>query len=349
MRSPDADAVARVLESHERRAYVLLVGNATFVYDERSDQQDLDAARALADMLARECRAPVLAAVNHDDDVLWLALADPSGRSDIYNSFPGYFDDGSDVPAIFDVARLCAAFGVPGRARKVEGLLGQRHADIGLEFERHQRLAALIGIDKRAAILGYGYVVRGEARQLEPPAQILCVAGAPDPGVAANRGPAPVRLGSTESPNPMYERSMAAMQAEAPGVFWNSYALALQEGDVPERSQALFGVAHGNGHFLFTRLREYVISHRLVGRDGWIHADDLLADFLGEREFNQLALARLLLAALGLQPFSAEQIASFQRGDPELLGRIARAVDASIRATDPELGTSSGDEPDEGP
>jgi hypothetical protein len=109
----------------------------------------------------------------------------------------------------------------------------------------------------------------------------------------------------------------------------------LADAKVHERFVPLLGVAEGNGQVLFRRLRDYVVANKLVGPGGWIRADDLLTEFLGEREFHHAALNRLLREALHIPPLSTEQISAFGRGDAELLQRIARGFEAVERDANP--------------
>jgi hypothetical protein len=127
----------------------------------------------------------------------------------------------------------------------------------------------------------------------------------------------------------------AALNAEEKDLFWDAYALALADAKVHERFVPLLGVAQGNGQVLFRRLCDYIVGNELVDPAGWIHADDLLAEFLGERDFRLTSLSRLLRGALHISPLSAEQVAAFGRGDAELLRRIAHGFDAVERDANP--------------
>src|SRR5258708_10828039 len=197
MRGVDPDGVASVLESHERTAFIATVGDSAFIYDERCDAQDLSESRTLARIVARERRISVLAVSNHDDDVLWIALADQRGAANVYDSYPGYFDGGSDQPKLSSLSRLIAAFGAP-RA-ELETLLRTPHGAIGLEVERHRRLMSILTMNPDAAVFGYRYVAEGELeialpsvslRHVGSPAEPPAIEGALDVPVI----PAPAML-----------------------------------------------------------------------------------------------------------------------------------------------------------
>jgi hypothetical protein len=341
----DIDAVAGALTDLDRVAWLASDGRATVVFDRACDEQDERQLERLAVALSKRLDCAALGAGNHDDDVLLLVLAERGKVTDRYDSNPGYFKGRRDGPEGGSGAALCAAFGADDRIRKVEKVLRTVHADFPLEIDRHRALQSLLGLPETLSFLGYRYVARGELDGDSAAATLRRVGAAGgDTPTAAGGAPSADMASHPALNEPTYERSMAAMQAESPDVFWNAYALMLQDAEVPERSRPIFGVARGNGYMLFERMRSYLISHRLIGHDGWVRADDQLADLVGEREFNQLALGRLLLAALGLQPMTAEQIAAFQRGDPDLLRRIGGAVQEVIRAEDPAFGGGEDDE-----
>src|SRR5689334_13023789 len=94
VRGAKAQEAVRTLETERRRAAVAVVDDVTFVYDAICDDQKTEDLRALAQLLSRELGAPALAALNHDDDVLWLALARNGTVVDVYNSFPEFESGG---------------------------------------------------------------------------------------------------------------------------------------------------------------------------------------------------------------------------------------------------------------
>ena len=105
-----SNARSAIAALRDRAAFVAEVDDATFVYDERCDGQRVDELRALAKHLSKECRAPTLAALNHDDDVLWIALARDGAIVDVYESNPGFERGKSEPPSIANLDALCEAF-----------------------------------------------------------------------------------------------------------------------------------------------------------------------------------------------------------------------------------------------
>src|SRR5688572_23459580 len=82
-------------------------------YDEKSEAQDFQIITELGSRLSLDLGAPVLAAVVHDDAILFFQLYENGEMSDDYDSSPGYFDPDAEpsAPNGGDAERLCAAFG----------------------------------------------------------------------------------------------------------------------------------------------------------------------------------------------------------------------------------------------
>jgi hypothetical protein len=327
LKAADTSAVVPILESHRRRAFVSTVGSSTFVYDERCDAQDLDELRSLAETLSRECGAPALAACNHDDDVLWLALAEDGRVAWVYDSYPGYFDGGSDEPALQSCTTLCAAFGSDAGATEVEALLRRRHSDVGFELERHQQLATLLGIDPAAAVLGYRYVSQGEMGDQT----VVAVGGVPAPGTVATRNGSVPAAAAT----PLAEAvtATAAMQA-AVG------ALALSEVDLPTEAAPLIGQGRMNGWLAVTRLQQYLERNGLIGvgdaNTRFVRGDVHVQALLGIRDFPYHELALLVVKRLGLSALNDELRAAIESGDQKTARRIGEALSACFRQIDGE-------------
>jgi hypothetical protein len=320
----DLDAVAGAIARLDRQAYVARDARATYVFDEQCDEQDLDELERLTTALSKDLQCVALGACNHDDDALVLLLAKAGALVDRYDSTPE-FDGPPGPPRGGDAARLSAAFGVPDKGGVVDALLRRRHEDIGMEVDRHVELCQLLGLSEQMSVLGYRYVERGElVESLEPPTLRLIAHTAP-PASERTAGSRKAAAGGTEG---FDGEVMAAMQAEGKDLFWNNYALALSDAEVPERFVPLFGIARGNGHLLHTRLLQYIVSRKLV-KGGWVEADPLLAELLGEARFSTAAAARLLRTALGIPPLSEGQIAAFNNGDVDLFRRIGQGFEAA--------------------
>lgn len=161
LRGPSQQAVAAVLA--ERSAIVTPVQEGcVVVFDEQSDSQDSAVITELAARMSRELRCPVLAVLNHDDDIFWYQLYLSGELADEYDSSPSYFDSSAEPsgPAGGDAQKLCTAFGSSAVA-EVERIL-RDSGGYTFAVERHADLARALGIPSFGVGAGYGYVSGGE-------------------------------------------------------------------------------------------------------------------------------------------------------------------------------------------
>lgn len=138
----------------------------TVVWDAECESQDDRIISVLGLRMAKTVAAPVMAALNHDDDVLMFWLYSPEGKIGEYNSAPGYFE-GEDQPPSGADAELFVKIMVPCATddfRKdllepTDSILQSR--EYVFAFERHRELLAATGLPIFAAT-GYKYISRGE-------------------------------------------------------------------------------------------------------------------------------------------------------------------------------------------
>ena len=135
----------------------------TTVLDEACESQDGEALAALGASLSEQFKCPVLAVLNHDDDILYFELYENGDQSDEYNSNPAYFNDEAedDAPSGGSAARLASAFGATDSG-SVETVL--RKSDYVFATERHQHLAAALGIPEYSVGIGFRYAAEGDPR-----------------------------------------------------------------------------------------------------------------------------------------------------------------------------------------
>lgn len=169
LKTADTDGVVTAVRQAGRTALIAPPENgATVVFDEASEQQDVEVLRDLAQHLARACKCPALAILNHDDDVLVYLLYDAGKLVDEYNSAPGYFDSDGDPdapPTGGDAERLAEAFGVPDRAGDVERILrtgGTDDDEFIFAMDRHRALAMALELPEAAVGTGFNYLEEGE-------------------------------------------------------------------------------------------------------------------------------------------------------------------------------------------
>ena len=161
VRSADQKAVARALAG--RSAYVSPpTGGAVVVFEQASEEQDVDVVRELGEQLAKATRAPVLAVLDHDDDMLWYGLFEGGRCTDEYSSAPGYFDGTTDPPAGGDSRKLCAVFGRHGHEDELEQALRADGETYVFAHERHAAVVAALGLPAFAVACGFSYIEEGE-------------------------------------------------------------------------------------------------------------------------------------------------------------------------------------------
>jgi hypothetical protein len=170
LRTTNRDKVIETLREADREAYVSKPQKGGIVvYDNETEDQDIEVLRELADSLSTALRCPALAVLIHDDDVLVYTLHESGKVVDEYNSSPGFFDEssGSEEPEGGDAARLCQAFGVSDGVADVESILRRSRAgggDTGFVFEteRHEELVKALGLPIVAIGTGFNYIEQGE-------------------------------------------------------------------------------------------------------------------------------------------------------------------------------------------
>jgi hypothetical protein len=165
VRGPSQQAVAVALTG--RSAIVTpQQDGCVVVFDEQSDEQNMEVLTELAQHLSGQLRCPVLVVLNHDDDILWYQLHVGGEPVDSYDSSPSYFDADAapSEPEGGDAQKLCAAFGSTNVA-EVESILRKSTFDEGgytFAVERHADLARALGLPGFAVGGGYSYVSDGE-------------------------------------------------------------------------------------------------------------------------------------------------------------------------------------------
>lgn len=136
-------------------------GGFVTVLDEACEEQDGEVLSEVARSLSSKFQCPVLAVLNHDDDVLYFELYENGTKTDEYNSTPSYFDEEVEDsgPSGGDAERLATAFGGKDLS-KIEEVL--RNEEYVFAHERHHDLAELLGFPAFSVAIGYTYAAAGE-------------------------------------------------------------------------------------------------------------------------------------------------------------------------------------------
>jgi hypothetical protein len=137
------------------------INGFTTIFDQVIDQQNFDSIEELDCTITQTLVCTAIAAVLHDDDVLYLWLFRKGQVSDFYNSLPAYFDsDAGQEPEGGNAQEICQAFNCIEKMMQVEqllrtNLLEDEMSDISCEQGRHLALCELLGLPPFVAALGY--------------------------------------------------------------------------------------------------------------------------------------------------------------------------------------------------
>jgi hypothetical protein len=155
LRGVQSSSAADALQRLHRRAYVAPVqADCVTIFDARTELQDPNELGALASTLSERLVCFALAALNHDDTILALALYDHGRLITEYSS---------DAPAGTDTGALCRAFdaGAPWSRLLLAGLLrGPRPV---FEITRHELIARVLGLPPWVAGGGCNYIAQDQA------------------------------------------------------------------------------------------------------------------------------------------------------------------------------------------
>ncbi len=158
-----ASRVADILKGLQRDAFVASsVGDFTVFYDREADEQVEAAIVLVGSQVSQTCNCPVLAVLNHDDDILCYWLFKAGEQITFYNSNPGYFDDGDRTPIGVDAEALCEAFQRSDEETidEVDAILSEEE-DYVFALDRHQALSDWLGLPWEYVCIGYNYIKSG--------------------------------------------------------------------------------------------------------------------------------------------------------------------------------------------
>lgn len=158
VKGADQRQVVEALERAGRRAIVTPPqGEYIVAYDEEADSQAMEPIQEVGGFLSRELARPVLAVLNHDDDILCYWLFEAGELTDTYNSNPGAFEDEEGTPPwqAEGAGKLCAVLRPDADAAALGG-------DYVFAVDRHEQLAQALGLPPWSVGFGYRYVDEGE-------------------------------------------------------------------------------------------------------------------------------------------------------------------------------------------
>lgn len=153
-------AVIQAIRAQKRDAYVSEpFGNYIFVYERESDSQDDSIIKEVGSALSKRLSTPVLAVMNHDDDVICYWLFVGGEVADSYNSDPGYFNE-TDEEQGGNATLLASSFHVPKMSGQIENILRSQEYDFAQD--RHEALAAALDIPFVPSSIGFGDIDIGD-------------------------------------------------------------------------------------------------------------------------------------------------------------------------------------------
>lgn len=142
--------------------------DAVVVFDHASDSQEEAIISELGKDLSSKLKCPLLAVLNHDDDILWYQLLSLGELIGEYNSCPDYFDfgGGSEAagPSGGDAEILCKTFG-SGKVDRVREILSKSVMDedgYAFAFQRHADLFEALGLPSFSVGASYASIKAGE-------------------------------------------------------------------------------------------------------------------------------------------------------------------------------------------
>jgi hypothetical protein len=168
LRGPDQRSVAATLAGRSSIVTPAQDG-CVVVFDEESDSQNQEVISELAGRLSGAFGCPVLAVLNHDDDIFWYQLYLNGELVDQYDSSPGYFETADEEAAMAgpdggDAKKICDAFGAIS-TKEVERILRKSSFEDGgytFAIERHADFVDALGIPSFSVGAGYDQITAGE-------------------------------------------------------------------------------------------------------------------------------------------------------------------------------------------
>jgi hypothetical protein len=174
VRAPQ-DRVVALLNREGRTAFVSPTAEGlTVVYDHECDTQNTFAITDLGRKMSESLNGPVVAFLNHDDDILCYWVFENGEVIEEYNSCPDYFEDeeGMDYPEDMDDSEegpgyttdgteLCRLFGNPRVRRRVQSILTEPGA--AFVSMTHHDLARTLGLPEWVVGTGYRYIAQRDA------------------------------------------------------------------------------------------------------------------------------------------------------------------------------------------
>src|SRR5947209_8522882 len=152
LRTSERSAVIRHMREQGRACFVSQTNSGcTVVYDRRCEEQDVNDLEALTLELSGTLHCAALAVLNHDDDVLWMGLAQNGRWVTTYDSSQSFSGSAIQIALTFKVLGLLPLL-----------WLLMRWPFMLFEMWRHTAIAWALGLPNFSVGLGYHYLAQGE-------------------------------------------------------------------------------------------------------------------------------------------------------------------------------------------
>ena len=152
LRTSERSAVIRHMREQGRACFVSQTNSGcTVVYDRRCEEQDVNDLEALTLELSGTLHCAALAVLNHDDDVLWMGLAQNGRWVTTYDSSQSFSGSAIQIALTFKVLGLLPLL-----------WLLMRSPFMLFEMWRHTAIAWALGLPNFSVGLGYHYLAQGE-------------------------------------------------------------------------------------------------------------------------------------------------------------------------------------------
>jgi hypothetical protein len=132
------------------------------VFPEATETQEQQVLVHLTTEVARQTKAPVIAFLVHDSDILRYVLRDGEAHDD-YDSDPGYWDDPDRAPSGGNVKLLSRYLAIPTSEKDLAKVLRKKEIDgeeVGLAEDMLYWIGERLGINSDYLANGWEYLTR---------------------------------------------------------------------------------------------------------------------------------------------------------------------------------------------
>ena len=161
----DPKAVINFIKTQSLKAFIVFshsdVPTDVLVCEKGMEGQDEAYGKALAERLSKSLSGVTVYSLNHDSDILVIAIFSAGTQVFSYDSAPGYFDGKDDPPFMKGIENVSTVF--PSAA--ISDLDKALKGEFIFADDRHAEIMKALGLPTYTAGLGYGYLNEPETRK----------------------------------------------------------------------------------------------------------------------------------------------------------------------------------------